>query len=31
VPVEDERAQGFKLPERPTVGFALSGVSAAIH
>jgi len=29
--VEDDRPQGFKAPERPPIGFALGGSSAALH
>ncbi|WP_448187791.1 ATP-dependent chaperone ClpB [Azospirillum sp. sgz301742] len=31
VPVEDDRSHGFKAPERPPLGFAVSGRSASVH
>jgi len=31
LPVEDDRGHGFKAPERPPLGFALSGRSASVH
>ncbi|MGQ9371232.1 ATP-dependent Clp protease ATP-binding subunit [Azospirillum sp. ST 5-10] len=31
VPVEEDRATGFKAPERPPLGFAIPARSAAVH
>jgi ATP-dependent Clp protease ATP-binding subunit ClpB len=31
IPVEEDRPHGFKAPERPPIGFALSGSRVSVH